>query len=104
MQDKNLCILNNGSSTRIGYNSESAIDITLCSSVLTRILYWTVSTSPGDSDHCPIWITLLNQNIQDNEQTIRCNYKRADWTKYSNDEVWMNTPDIGVSLTMNCQF
>ena len=56
-----------------------------------------VSTSPGGSDHCPIQITFINQNIPDNEQTIRWNYKRTDWTKYSNDEVWMNTPGIGIT-------
>ena len=56
LTDKNLCLLNSGAPTRIGYGSESAIDVTLCTATLTPIMDWTVSTSPGDSDHCPIAI------------------------------------------------
>ena len=34
-------------------------------------------------------IPLMNQNLPDNEWTIRWNYKKADWTKYFNDKVWI---------------
>ena len=57
--DKNLCVLNNGAPTRIGYNSESAIDITICTATLTPLIDWTVSASPGDSDHCPIYVAIV---------------------------------------------
>ena len=62
---KNLCILNSGASTRIDYSSESAIDVTLCTATLTPIMDWTVSTSPGDSDHCQIHIAIMKQNLND---------------------------------------
>ena len=86
LTDKNLCILNSGASTRICCNSESAIDITLCTATLTPIIAWTVSTSPGGSDHCPIHIAIMKQNLLIDTQITYLNYKRTDWTKDTNDE------------------
>ena len=94
LTDKNICISNSGASTRIGYNSESAIDVTLCTATLTPIMDWTVSTSPGDSDPCPIHIAIMKQNLLNDTQITYLNYKRADWTKYTNDESWKNFPDV----------
>ena len=60
LTDKYLCLLiNKGAPTRIGYGSESAIDVTLCTATLIPIMDWTVSTSPGDSDHCLIHIAIM---------------------------------------------
>ena len=47
---------------------------------------WTVSTSPGDSDHCPIHIAIMKQNLLIDTQITYLNYKRTDWTKYTNNE------------------
>ena len=94
IRDKNLCILNNGAPTRIGYNSESAIDITICSAALTPLIDWSVSTSPGDSDHCPIQKKIMKQNTAHIAQTVSWNYKKADWLIFSNDKVWGNFLDV----------
>ena len=91
--DKNVCILNNGAPTRIGYNSESAIDIIICTATLTPLIDWTVSASPGDSDHCHIYVAIMRQNYLDDHQIDKWNFKKADWTTYTNDEIWTNFPD-----------
>jgi len=86
-------ILNDGAPTRIAYHAETAIDLTLCSPVLTPILQWSVDSSPGDSDHCPILITLMS-NIRFNTQyESRMNFKKADWQKYQNSRVWNDLPN-----------
>ena len=89
-----MCILNNGAPTRIGYNSESAIDITICSAALTPLIDWSLSTSPGDSDHCPIQINFMKQNTVNIAQTVSWNYKKADWLIFSNAKVWGNFLDV----------
>ena len=50
-------IMNNGALTRILYDTESSIDLTVCLPQLETDLHWTVLNSPGDSDHGPRLIT-----------------------------------------------
>lgn len=87
--------MDNLAPTRIGYNSESAIDITLCTATLTPIIDWTVSASPGDSDYCPIYVTIMRQyTLIDDSQIDKWNFRKADWTSYTNDETMNNFLDV----------
>ena len=54
--DHSLNIMNNGAPTRILYDTESAIDLSICSPQLEVELQCSVLTSPGDNDHCLIII------------------------------------------------
>jgi ribonuclease HI len=89
----NLNFLNNGTVTRVGYNSESAIDLSLCSPILDPILHWSVYTSPGDSDHCPIVIAIMNQQTQEYTNDTYTNIKRAQWQMYQSSSAWSEIPD-----------
>lgn len=89
----NLNILNNGAPTRILYNTESAIDISICSPVLQPIIEWSVYTSPGGCDHCPIIVSLPNVHPNNTEATDRYNVRHANWDVYSDSSAWNNIPD-----------
>lgn len=91
INNNNLNILNNGLPTRIAYNTESAIDLTVTSPILDPILQWSVAPTPLDSDHCPISVMFMNNRP---EQTIeqKRNIKRADWGSYASSPVWQNPP------------
>ena len=53
-----------------------------------------MSASPGDSDHCPIYVAIMRQNYLNDHQINKWNFKKADWTTYTNDEIWTNLPDV----------
>ena len=53
----NINVMNNGAPARIVYNSETAIDLTLCTASIAADIHWSVAASPGDSDHCPIFLS-----------------------------------------------
>ena len=59
MQADNLNILNNGASTWISYNIETAIDLTIVSPGLELLMEWSVIASPNDSDHRTIVVTMI---------------------------------------------
>ena len=87
INDNNLNILNNCQPTKITHNSQTAIDLTLCSPQLSYIFQWSDLTSPKDSDHCPIIVsTTTNRNIEPSE--IKFNLKKSDWGSYTDHEVW----------------
>ena len=94
MRDKELNILNNGSPTRVGYQTETAIDLTLCSPEIAAMAEWRVYTSPRDSDHCPVVITLMNDNLP-LDCTEKYNMKRADWKVYEKCDAWKDMIDNG---------
>ena len=85
--DCRLIVLNNGTPTRISYQSESAIDLTIASPRLTPDIEWSVSASPEDSDHCPILISLLDSRPLSSER-FTWNLKRANWPLYSHHAAW----------------
>ena len=62
---------------------ESAIDITHCTATLT-LIDWTVSALPGDSDHSLIYVAIIRQNYLNDHQIDKWNFKKADWTTYTN--------------------
>jgi len=85
----NLNILNNGAPTRISYNTESAIDLSLASPRLTPDIEWSVFSSPADSDHCPIKLTFMHDDhVPNNHAPPNRNWKRADWGTYTTSTAW----------------
>ena len=89
--EKNLNILNTGIATRQGYNnSETAIDLTICSPQIQPLLKWDVYPTPRASDHFPILISILGSEKRD-IPTFR-NFKKADWLLYENHQTWNEIP------------
>ena len=77
VEQRNINIMNNGAPTRILYETEIAIDVSLCSPQIDADFHWTVLTSPGDSDHCPIVITYDEDTRL--EVTDNWNIRKAKW-------------------------
>ena len=57
INNHNINIMNNGAPTRISYDTKTAIDLTMCSLNLEAELHWSISTSPGDINNCPILVS-----------------------------------------------
>lgn len=93
----NLNILNDGAPTRIEYNTESAIDLSICSPVLQPIMEWSVYASPGASDHCPIIMSIVNPQANDTIATEKYNFRKADWSLYCVSSAWDNIPEDIIS-------
>ena len=92
IEQHNLSLMNNGAPTRILYDQESAIDLSLCSPQLSADLLWTVLSSPGDSDHCPIVISY--QEAREIDTSERWKVKSARWDIYEKSDAWRNLPQI----------
>ena len=82
-----LNILNKGSPTYITPNTESAIDLYICSPVLQVDSQWSVLPTPRDSDHNPVIITYSSNVVEPDDVRVR-NYNKANWEKYTAHEVW----------------
>lgn len=86
----NLCILNDGSPTRRvlpSQNSNSAVDLSLCSPQLAVNFSWKALSNSYGSDHFPILISSLNtspRNIVNPSSLLRYNLTNADWSEYYN--------------------
>ena len=92
-EDNDLNILNTGAATRVAFETETCIDLSIATPVLAPILEWTVTASPRDSDHIPIIVKLLNARAE-GVQTERRNMKRADWVKYRESNAWRRGREI----------
>ena len=88
VRDSQLDILNEGTPTRVWDNGESAIDLSIASSILRSLITWSVFLSPGDSDHCPINITFAKRECDQTVSIKQLNTKRAYWRVYSQNSVW----------------
>jgi len=86
-----LNILNDFAATRIGHDSESAIDLSIASPILEPLLHWSVLSSTYDSDHCPISLDFYPTSIPSAPST-RFNYKRANWSLFSSHPLWDSLP------------
>ena len=86
----NLVVLNNGSPTRIGYNSESIIDLTFCTPSISTNFHWTILDTPLDSDHCPIILNLPDSTPSPLGPSW--NIKNADWSLFSECPIWNELP------------
>ena len=87
MRENDLNILNNGAPTRVAYQVETAVDVTICSPALEAMMEWSVYSSPGDSDHCPIIITVMNDAAAE-EAIEKYNMKKAKWEVYKQSDAW----------------
>ena len=74
--------MNNGGPTRIFYDTEIAIDLTMCSSNLEADLHWKISTSPGDSVHGPIFVSYEEARQGNDSTQKRWNIREARWGFY----------------------
>ena len=81
----NINVMNNGAPTRIVDQAESAIDLLLCSPQLDTDLQWSVLSSPGGSDHCPIIISYNYTQIQTFQYWC---IKKARWGIYETSASW----------------
>lgn len=90
--ESNLVVLNTGSVTRIGHNSESAIDLSLASPELAAGVNWSTLKSPGDSDHIPIIISMLSSQPSSPSPIQGWNIRKANWKTYKAHPAWNNLP------------
>ena len=90
-----LTLLNDGRPTRVDGNSESAIDLSLCSPNISDLVEWNVLDSPGPSDHCPIILKIIGERNEQLDNVMEhWNTKKADWMTYEKSKVWNNLPPI----------
>lgn len=92
IHNHNLNIMNNGAPTRISYQIETAIDLSICSSEIENYFNWSVSFSPGDSDHCPIVIS-YDEAEHDVPGSKYWNMKTAQWDVYEASVAWRDLPE-----------
>ena len=63
-----------------------AIDLTIVTPILEPLMEWLMS-SPNDSDHLPVVITIMNHKEQNGENKGR-DIKKANWTEYRESDAW----------------
>ena len=94
-------IMNDGTPTRIGYQSETAIDLSLCSPELNAYFQWSFFSSPGGSDYCAI---IIRYGEEEGATGKSCwNMKQANWDIFRGSDAWKTLPeednrDCAVSL------
>ena len=93
MLNAELNILNDGTPTRIEFGSETAIDLSIVSPELDDVMRWMVMPSPGDSDHCPIIMSLASRK-NEGVPVKQLNIKKADWKAYSRSDAWQQLPAV----------
>ena len=82
LSNSNMSILNTGSPTHhhIQTNTETCIDLALCSPESLLNFTWTPTDDSFRSDHYPIYIDEVSDSPSNNN--IRYNFNRANWTQY----------------------
>ena len=82
LSGSSLSILNTGTPTHhhIQTNTETCIDLALCSPESLLNFTWTATDDPFRSDHYPIHIDEVSATTCNNN--LRYNFKRADWSQY----------------------
>jgi hypothetical protein len=87
IEDLQLCVLNNGSLTRLNRPPfpDTVVDISVSSPNLLLISQWQVLDCPHGSDHYPIIIRLPYSQVSPEslvpkvQQTHKFNFNKADW-------------------------
>ena len=86
LDNSELCLLNNGTITRIPDSIReraSAIDLSLCSPCICLKMDWSVLDDPLGSDHLPIHITYDNSpNFSFSAKPDNYIYAKANWSKF----------------------
>lgn len=80
----NLVLLNDGRNTHfsLSHNTESAIDLTICSANISTLFDWTIDSDIYESDHYPIKIHTTFDSSNDSTPSFipRWNLRKANWT------------------------
>ena len=82
LMNSNCTIMNTGSPTHyhIQTNTESCIDLSICSPESLPNFTWTATDESYRSDHYPIYIDEITQTTSNENQ--RYNFNKADWAQY----------------------
>ncbi|KAI5735926.1 hypothetical protein M8J77_024290 [Diaphorina citri] len=87
LNHSDLNLLNTGEATHfnLSYCTESAIDLSFCSSSIYPDLKWSVTDDLCFSDHFPILLThdFPVPNVNASNVPVIWNYDKADWSKFS---------------------
>lgn len=87
LDDNMIVCLNDGRGTRYdaAHGAESALDLTFVSQQLAGTCTWNVSSDNAmGSDHYPVWMKIMNQNISLEESWIpRWKMREANWGLYN---------------------
>ncbi|CAK1597701.1 unnamed protein product [Parnassius mnemosyne] len=92
----NLCLLNDGSPTRMSYpsqNTRSVGDLSLCSPILAASILWKTLPSSFGSYHFPILLNLSNRCVPARSifPLFKFNLSEADWDVFSSEsELYIN--------------
>ena len=84
--ESNLCLLNDGSVTRIPDRSDerpSVIDLSFISSELCINTEWYTVDDPLGSDHVPINISVAGFNVTNRQGEMKYDYARANWPEFT---------------------
>ena len=105
----NLILLNKGDNTHfsLSYNTESAIDLSICSPQICTLFDWSVDCDIHHSDHYPIKINTTFDPHGDEVTNFvpRWNLRRADWAKFQEfceiDHEQFQSPEHGITFLTN---
>ena len=100
ISESNLCLLNDGSFTRVpNHNGEqpSVIDLSLISSELFIDSEWMTIDDPLGSDHLPICISIGNVELNRPDSEIKYDYTKANWKLFSDCLEAAIYPDFDVN-------
>ena len=106
LTDQQLVILNTRDNTyfSLAHNSESAIDLSICSPEIGTFFEWSVDPDIYHSDHYPIKLrsTFSHDNDAVAGSIPRWNLKRADWSKFKNfceiENERFHSPEQGIKF------
>ena len=104
-----LILLNKGDNTHFSltHNSESAIDLSICSPQIATLFDWSVDSDIHHSDHYPIKIYTTFSTDQDAtiSSVPRWNLKKANWEKFQEfcdiDHEHFQSPEHGIQFLTN---
>lgn len=100
-ENDNIILLNNGDSTHfcLHTGTESAIDLSICSTNIANTTTWSVLNSLYGSDHFPI---LIEYGDNDDNPTFeqKWKYDLADWSKFVT-EIDNNLPNLVEDIDQN---
>ena len=93
VDNHNIVIMNNGAPTRIVGNTETTTDLTICTAAIEACFHCTVSESPRDCGHCPIFITYEDErNSPAKDGSNNWRIKGALWEFYESSTAWVDIP------------
>ena len=106
ISESNLCLLNDGSDTRLPNHrgeNPSIIDLSLISSELFVNSDWQTAEDPLGSDHLPITITVGNFHMTNNYE-LKYDYSKANWDQFEMGLVMSNYTDVNPDSTIDNQY